>query len=126
MPGSLEQHDASALPVVSLRPRLLVYETPSADDLLEVLRKLFHGLTLDLQVPGRRPLVDDRAEPDVVRVWHLGSLTRSVMEQTARTSLHDFAYPLAASGTRTICSLRKPGSAARLKKTSSTPSTLLR
>jgi len=106
MSGVLQQLPGLAAPVASLRPRLLVYESPTADALLPLLGQLFPDLTLQLQ--AGRPRADCVPSPGTVPVWHLAALTADALEQHAELFLRDFAYPLAASGSPFVLSLPFP------------------
>ena len=86
----------SPVPVAALRPRLLVFETPSADALVPLLRQLFPEHTALLQTGWEQPKL---SHPDgVLPVWHLDGWDAAVVARHGSRFLRALAYPLAIRG----------------------------
>lgn len=91
-----QQPATVVVPVARTRPRLLVFETPSADALLPVLGQLFPDLTPRLQPDWQEPLL---AHPvGALPVWHLPEWDEASLARHATQLVHEFAHPLATSG----------------------------
>jgi superfamily I DNA/RNA helicase/very-short-patch-repair endonuclease len=91
-----------AVPLARMRPRLLVFETPSADALVPLLDQLFPDLTPRLQHDWRSPRLHhpERALP----VWHLPAWDRKGLVRHAPELVREFAHPLATRGLSYVAS----------------------
>lgn len=91
-----QQPATVAVPVARTRPRLLVFETPSADALLPILGQLFPDLSPRLQPDWQEAHL---VQPEgAFPVWHLPDWSTFDLARHASELVHKFAYPLAASG----------------------------
>jgi len=108
MPGVTEDTRSQTIePALGLPPRLLVYATPSADELLPVLKGLFPDARLQLRDDfGFR----ESPNPDVVPIWHLGWALADLAARAGEL-VRNLVYPLAMSGSPFVLSFGAPRAA---------------
>ena len=89
---TLPQRTASAAPATGVRPRLVVFDTPSTEHLRSVLTDLFPDLQIEF--PAESPAKYALGTPGLLPVWPERKQSHAI---AAAAFVRDFVYPLACS-----------------------------